>query len=162
MNAFPNGITVRRTDVAEWKVYDAAGIVQFTKSSRVAATKAALGLSGGNAAQTARHGAGSFAGEVQVITLADFDGTDSFALLKGDTNVSTAAFVRGTNATAADLQTALRTLTGDTTLTVTGTTDEGPFTVTWVSQTNLQHLLKQGAVSGCTLTVARSSDGGLQ
>ena len=40
-------------------------------------------------------------------------------------------FVVGTNFTAAALQTALRTDTGDTGLVVSGTTDTGPFTVTY-------------------------------
>lgn len=79
----------------------------------------------------------------RVITLQSFGGTDEFKVrvewVGSRTNelqagkegvVETVAFVRGTNATAAAIQAELRTLTGDSTLTVTGTTDAGPFTVT--------------------------------
>lgn len=70
---------------------------------------------------------------VQVITLTSWDPGDSFKLSYNGTK--TAAFVSGTNGAASDLQTALRTLTGDASLTVTGTTDAGPFTVTFVDLT---------------------------
>lgn len=66
----------------------------------------------------------------QLITLTGFAGVDSFTITFGRLG-TTAAFVRGTNATAAAIQTALRTLTGDSGLTVAGDTDEGPFTVTF-------------------------------
>jgi len=82
-----------------------------------------------------------------VITLTNFGGTDSFKIKvvygnRDRTDITdqeegrpgatqtTAAFVRGTNAAASDLQTALRTATGDTGLTVAGSTDAGPFTIT--------------------------------
>lgn len=83
----------------------------------------------------------------QVITLNSFAGTDSFKIRvfkqarvargaqyreSGAPYVDTAAFVRGTNATAAAIQAELRTATGDATLTVAGNTDAGPFTVTFV------------------------------
>lgn len=69
---------------------------------------------------------------VQVVTLSGFDGTDSFKLkvrLADGGYKTSIAFVRGTNATAAAIQSELRTLTGDTALTVSGTTDAGPFTI---------------------------------
>jgi hypothetical protein len=81
--------------------------------------------------------------QTRVITLGSFGGTDAFKirvewrsaerideLVAGkEGTVETVAFVRGTNATAAAIQTALRTATAED-VTVAGTTDEGPFTVT--------------------------------
>jgi hypothetical protein len=129
-------------------------------ASRRLAHSTAAGLVS-NAAATERFGnVKSATGEVQVVTLTGFSGTDSFTLKLTGAN-ETVAFVRGTNATAAAVQAALRTLTGDSTLTVTGTTDEGPFTVTWVSQTTRQPLLQQGTVSGCTLASAVTTTGGV-
>jgi hypothetical protein len=93
----------------------------------------------------------------QVITLGAFAGTDSFkvrvrALADAGAAAATdtAAFVRGTNAAASDLQTALRTATGDTGLTVAGDTDEGPFTVTFVNKKGfpLFELVTLSACSG--------------
>lgn len=82
--------------------------------------------------------------KTRVITLLGYDGTDEFKirvefqsaertdqLTAGkEGTVESVAFVRGTNGTAAAIQAELRTLTGDSALTVSGTTDEGPFTVT--------------------------------
>lgn len=82
--------------------------------------------------------------KTRVITLGAFAATDEFKirvefssaervneLVAGkEGTVESVAFVRGTNATAAAIQAELRTLTGDAALTVAGTTDEGPFTVT--------------------------------
>lgn len=81
--------------------------------------------------------------KTRVITLNSFGGTDEFKIRvefsSSRTNelqpgkegtVETVAFVRGTNATAAAIQAELRTLTGDAALTVSGSTDAGPFTVT--------------------------------
>lgn len=71
---------------------------------------------------------------VQTITLTGDSGTRAFKLtyegLEGATS-----YARGTNQTAAALQAALRTQTGDASLTVTGTTDAGPFVVTFVALT---------------------------
>lgn len=75
---------------------------------------------------------------VQVVTLTDFSGTDSFTLgyvLDGGARGTSIAFVRGTNATAAAIQAELRTVTGDSALTVAGTTDAGPFTITHTKAT---------------------------
>ena len=156
-NDFGSGVTVQRTAAGTWTIYR-NGVSEGTATSRRAATSLALGLRS-SAAQTDRLGnLKTAAGEVQVVTPADFTGTDSFSLKVDDDY--TVPFVRGTNATAAAMQTALRTLTGDTTLTVTGTTDEGPFTVTFVSETTGQPILRQGVVSGCTVTVARTTNGG--
>lgn len=67
---------------------------------------------------------------VDVITLNNLVASASFKLTYGGT--STSAFVVGTNCTAAAIQSALRALTGDdANLTVAGTTDAGPFTVTY-------------------------------
>lgn len=83
--------------------------------------------------------------KTRVITLGSYGGTDEFKIRvefssaertnqldpgKETTAVETVAFVRGTNGTAAAIQAALRTATGDAALTVAGTTDAGPFTVT--------------------------------
>lgn len=85
--------------------------------------------------------------ETTVVTLTSFTGTDSFKLVRG--GVQTAAFVRGTNATAALIQTEIRDVWDDNTLTVSGTTDEGPFTIT---SRDLKHqpVISMGTVSGCT------------
>lgn len=106
----------------------------------------------------------------QVITLQSFAGTDSFKIrsytfpvtgtsrLGGPLVTDTVAFVRGTNATAAAIQTALRTATGDTTLTVAGTDDEGPFTVTFVGKSkHRQPLFALVTLSGCSGTVGRTA-----
>jgi hypothetical protein len=79
----------------------------------------------------------------RVITLGAVDATDEFKirvewrsaerideLVAGkEGTVETVAFVAGTNMTAADIQTALRTALNED-VTVAGTTDAGPFTVT--------------------------------
>lgn len=78
---------------------------------------------------------------VQVVTLVSYGGTDSFTLGVRIPNLgfqTSIAFVRGTNGTAAAIQAELRTLTGDSALTVTGTTDEGPFTITHTPGTFLR------------------------
>ncbi len=82
--------------------------------------------------------------KTRVITLQSYGGTDEFKIRvdfrsaertdqltagKEASTVETVAFVRGTNGTAVAIQAALRTATGDSSLTVTGTTDAGPFTV---------------------------------
>jgi hypothetical protein len=157
-NDFGSGIEVQRTAAGTWTVYK-NGVSMGGFASRRLAHSTAAGLVS-NAAATERFGNLKAAtGEVQVITLTDFAGTDSFSLKLGQ--LETVPFVRGTNATAAAMQTALRTLTGDSTLTVTGTTDEGPFTVTWVSQTVRQPLFQQGTVSACTLASAVTVTGGV-
>jgi hypothetical protein len=97
----------------------------------------------------------------QVITMADYDGTDSFVIRyrQGDGTVEdTVAFVRGTNATAAAIQAALRSLTGfDATCTVAGDTDAGPWTVTFVGSLNGgQQLLELITLSGCSGRVTRT------
>lgn len=102
-------------------------------------------------------------GRTQVITLNSFGGTDSFKIRvnaapttrNGGNSTGavvatdTAAFVRGTNATAAAIQAALRTATGDTGLTCSGTTDAGPFTVTFVNKKG-QPLFELVTLSGCS------------
>lgn len=89
----------------------------------------------------------------QVITLTGFGGTDSFkvtSVAQGGLSTESAAFVRGTNAAASDLQTALRTLTGDTLLVVEGTTDAGPYTVQFSGSIHFIPTLSVTNPSGCT------------
>lgn len=106
--------------------------------------------------------------KTRVITLNSFGGTDSFKIRvefyaaertdqlvagKETTAVTTAAFTRGTDATAAAIQAALRTATGDAALTVAGTTDAGPFTVTQGDTSGAQrggYELSLVSLSGCS------------
>lgn len=83
-----------------------------------------------------------------VITLHSAGAGDSFKLgayakgVDGDfARTDTAALVVGTNCAASDLQSELRTATGDTGLTVSGTTDAGPFTVTYVNKRGAPRLV---------------------
>jgi hypothetical protein len=101
--------------------------------------------------------------QTTILTMLAFAGTDQFKVgfytqgVDGDFALSeTAAFVRGTNAAATDLQTALRTLTGDTSLTVTGTTDEGPFTITPVLLKGHADFVTTGH-SACSVQVSRGA-----
>jgi hypothetical protein len=158
-HSFGDNIKVQRTGAATWVVYR-KGVSMGSFTTKRAAISLAAGLAGGSTAQEEYVGDLKTAvGEVQVITLTDFSGTDSFTLRFED--LETVPFVRGTNATAAAIQTALRTQTGDSTLTCAGDTDAGPFTVTFVAETTSQALLQQGVVSGCTLAVARTVTGGV-
>lgn len=105
---------------------------------------------------------GIYQDESQVVTLTGFAGTDSFKLTFG--GQETVAFVRGTNATAADIEAGLEDLStiGDGNVTVTGTTDSGPFTVTFagdLANANTGAITVTSAV-GCTGAVT-STDGGL-
>ena len=92
-------------------------------------------------------GAGDVRGNnqsTQVITLGSFTGTDSFKIQVRYphpelADEETAAIVRGTNAAAADVATALENLNGLSDVTVTGTTDEGPFTITFVTDVVLDN-----------------------
>jgi len=84
--------------------------------------------------------------KVQVVTLTSWGAGDSFKLSYNGS--ATAAFVQGTNGAAADIQAALRTLTGDASLTVTGTDDAGPFTVTFT--TTPVDILTVTNATGCT------------
>ena len=104
----------------------------------------------------------------RVITLHLYDGTDSFKIrvrfanpnrasltskdevANHDSYTDTVAFVRGTNGTAAAIQTALITATGDAGLTVSGTTDEGPFTVTPSGAHRDQYELQLVTLSACS------------
>lgn len=105
--------------------------------------------------------------QVEVITLTGFSGTDSFKLTYNAVEGAT-TYTRGTNATAAALQTGLRTLTGDSGLTVTGTTDAGPFTVTFsagytdgvIGVAGATATISVTSPSGCTGAVAVSTRGG--
>src|SRR4051812_36725316 len=97
-NNFGNGIRVHRTGDATWTVYK-NGTSMGAFASRTLADSLAVGLTS-NAAVTERFGNRKTAvGEVQVVTLSAFDGTDSFALRLGENE--TVPFVRQTNATAA-------------------------------------------------------------
>lgn len=105
---------------------------------------------------------GIYQDESQVITLTGFSGTDSFKLTFGGDE--TIAFVRGTNATAADIQAGLEDLdsVGEGNVSVSGTTDSGPFTVEFIgdlANANTGAIAVTSAV-GCTGAVS-TTDGGL-
>lgn len=94
-----------------------------------------------------------------VITLQAPTAADSFKLgayaqgADGDfARTDTAALVIGTNCAASDLQSELRTATGDSSLTVTGTTDVGPFTVTHALKGQPQ--LVAHTLSGMSVSIA--------
>lgn len=101
-------------------------------------------------------------GGTEVITLTGFDGTDSFTITFQEadgTKVTTAAIVRGTNAAASDVQTAIRNaLTGTDLTVVSGTTDEGPYTVTYNRFYQGRRFPKIVAITGtgCTGAVTRA------
>lgn len=98
---------------------------------------------------------------VQVITMNTFDSVDSFKLTWNGAEGAT-VFTRGTNATAAALQTALRAQTGDTSLTVSGTTDAGPFTVTFTVPSLASAITVTSPTGGCTGTVTGTTKFGFQ
>lgn len=154
-------IRADRTGVAEWRVFVNGVDVSGALGSAAAAERMAYGLVSNTAVSGRGLATKTAVGEVQIVTLTGFDGTDSFCLKDPSTGNETIPFVRGTNAAATDLQAALRTFTGDASLTVSGTTDEGPFTITWVDETTRQIPFTQGTVSGCTLVVAVSVEGGV-
>lgn len=157
-NDFGDNVRVQRTAAGVWTVYDNGLVVgTHTKRHMAHAQAAALSATGGSAERYP----GTAKAEVQVLTLTDFSGTDSVTLAVREAGVTTttAAFVRGTNATAAAIQAALRTATGDTGLTVAGTTDEGPFTITF-AETTAQSEIVVSAVSGCTGAITVTTRGG--
>lgn len=102
--------------------------------------------------------------QVQVITLSSFGGVDEFTLTVNMTGEglgieTTMAFTRGTDAAASDLQTELRTVTGDTGLTVTGTTDAGPYTITHTKATWTRQFPRYTVNgTGCTGVVTFDAD----
>jgi hypothetical protein len=158
-NNFGDNVRVQRTGTAEWKVYD-NGVLVGTHTKRVTAHAQATGLSA-TGSHSQRY-PGTAKAEVQVITMTSFAGTDSFTVTvnEGNTAATTAAFVRGTNAAAADLQTALRTATGDSGLTVSGTTDEGPYTITFAETTVQPELTVTGTDCSGAVTVTTRGGGG--
>lgn len=101
--------------------------------------------------------------EIQVITLTDEAGNpdagDKFALVcEGNTTVD---FVVGTNCTAAAIQAALRTASGDNGLGVAGTTDTGPFTVTWsVAEGNQAQITSTGVTGMTSVVITTTQQGG--
>lgn len=101
-------------------------------------------------------------GGSEVITLSSFGGTDSFTITLQEadgTKVTTAAIVRGTNAAASDVQTAIRNaLTGTDLTTVSGTTDAGPYTVVYNRFYQGRRFPKIIAITGtgCTGAVTRA------
>jgi len=86
-----------------------------------------------------------------IITPASWGAGDSFKLAYNGS--LTVAFVAGTNGTAAAIQAALRTLIGDSGLTVTGTTDTGPFTVNLPGNVDYVDFLAPAEETGCTAPV---------
>lgn len=99
---------------------------------------------------------------VQTITVGAVTAGDEFTItgrLNGASLGTTIAFTAGTDMTAAAMQTALRTLTGDTGLTVTGTTDVGPFVITHTRSAFTRHFPRYTtAVTGMTAAVSYTAD----
>jgi hypothetical protein len=96
---------------------------------------------------------------VQVITVTVDPTSAAFTLTYNDAingNTTTVPFVKAVNMTAAAIQTALRTATGDSGLTVTGTTNTGPFTVTFAD--NLQHNRLHATATAGVGTIVNTSD----
>lgn len=153
-------IRVNRTGTATWNVtFNGVEIATFTSAED--AERLGFGLVSNAAVADRGLATKTAAVEIKTLTPTNYDGTDSFAVKLTTTGQETIPFVRGTNAAAADVQAALRTLTGVSGLTASGTTDEGPFTVTYVGSTVRQIPLAQGTVSGCTLVVATTTTGGV-
>lgn len=96
--------------------------------------------------------------EVQTVTLTSADAGDTFKLTQS--GVETIAFVIGTNATAAAIQTDVRSKWSDTLVAVTGTTDTGPFTFTF-SDTTDQAPITVTSTIGMSGSVAETWKGGL-
>lgn len=97
---------------------------------------------------------------VQVITMTAFSAGDEFvlsAVCNGQNFGNTIAFTHGTDAQASDIQTALRTLLGDNCV-VAGTTNAGPYTVTFLASEYARHYPKLVVVSntGCTAAITQS------
>ncbi len=93
----------------------------------------------------------SFDFDTFIVTPASWGVGDSFKLAYN--GAQTVAFVQGTNDTAANIQTALRTLFGDTGLTVTGVDGSGPFTVTPTAGFTVVDFLAPAAETNCTAPV---------
>lgn len=124
----PDGVSFHEEkDTAEVRAWQGAYPVRRTVTGRVFVVSFGL-MEWKPETIKAAFGGGDMNQTTQVITLSGFDGTDAFKLTWNGTEGGT-TFTRGTNATEAAIQTALRTATGDTGLTVTGTVDAGPFTV---------------------------------
>jgi hypothetical protein len=105
--------------------------------------------------------------EVQVITLTGFTGTLSVKLTFA--GAESAAIVRGTNATAAGVQAALEGLAGidPGDISVTGTTDAGPFTVNFLDSgphnfgdSDVGPITVTSGTGGAAGTVAEGTKGG--
>lgn len=144
----PNS-TSHATGVAAGGVEDSTG---YRESDSYNLDGAGAGVTVSNTRPTSRTAyTGRGVDYVYVVTLAGVTAADSFKLHLNRTDTKTAAFVAGTNMTAAAMQTALRTLTGDNNLTVTGTTDAGPFLIV----TSQRNVLTVTDESGLTGTVAK-------
>lgn len=107
------------------------------------------------------------ANRIQTLTLASYGGVDSFTIRVETSDlgrVVTSSFVRATSASAANIQAALRTATGDSDLTVTGdgggtTSDAGPFVITHTKSAFRRSFPRYTvAGTGCTGTVAVTAD----
>lgn len=96
-------------------------------------------------------------GRVLVVTLTGFDGTDSFKLTYAGVEDGT-AFTRGSTYTLAQLQSQLRTDTGDSGLLVSAVSDAG-FTVTFTEAilTGKTGALSVTSPSGCTGAVVETN-----
>jgi hypothetical protein len=103
---------------------------------------------------------------IVVVTLSSFGGTDSFTITFQEadgTYATTAAIVRGTNAAASDVQTAVRAvLTGTDLTTVAGDTDAGPYTITFNDAEYFSRRFPRIVSingTGCTGAVSQPTDG---
>lgn len=152
------------TGIAAGGVEDSTG---FRESDTYNTDGAGAGVATANTRPTGRTAyTGRGADFVYTITLDGITAGDSFKVYLYRTGTKTAAFVAGTNMTSAAMQTALRTLTGDTTLTVDGTTDVGPFVIVTSQRNALDVTDETGLTAGIVKegrnTSTLAGDGGVQ
>lgn len=98
----------------------------------------------------------------QVVTLTSNPAGGAFTLFYTNTLgtvIGSDRFAKGHNMTAAIMTTLLKSRTGDSGLTVTGTTDAGPFTITFTTLMN-ENTLAIGFDGGCAGSVAVTRTGG--
>lgn len=139
------------------KVKHTQSVVQIMVDQRTGPVKAIRGQEGLEVSfamaeltlENYRYGLNSaLAQSVNVIALANFDGTDSFKLTYDGTEDGV-AFTRGTTYTQSQLQSQLRTDTGDSGLVVSGVSDTG-FTVTFTAGVTPASAITVTSPSGCT------------
>jgi hypothetical protein len=98
-------------------------------------------------------GAGFTTGTVQTITLSGVAASGNFYIDYNGTDSTIFAYT----ASAASIQAELRTLTGDTGLTVTGTPESGPIVITFSTTTNVQALFYVPITGAHASTLATSA-----